>query len=138
MGRERGRGLRLLAARLPVSRLQHGLTITAAGTLLLSSEEDGPTTVAREYQVRHGARELDEVFTFDAEVHAVTNGDAVRTPNGNTLHVVGSAGVIKEAAPNGDVWCWTRHVGQRAAAGPGRAAVGPVRARGPVRAGALR
>lgn len=83
--------------------LQHGVSYTADRTLLLSSEEDGPTTEVREFAIDHDARTLTEVWHFDAEAHAVTNGDAWRLPGGNTLHVVGSAGVIKEAAPDGTV-----------------------------------
>jgi hypothetical protein len=83
--------------------LQHGVSYTDQGTLLLSSEEDGPTTMVREYAVDHAAQTLTAVWSFDAEAHAVTNGDAWRLANGNTLHVVGSAGVIKEAAEDGSV-----------------------------------
>jgi hypothetical protein len=83
--------------------LQHGVSYTSAGTLLLSTEASGPTTLVREYEVDHGAGELREVWSFDAEVYAVTNGDAWRLSNGNTLHVVGNAGVIKEAAADGSV-----------------------------------
>ncbi|MEQ1571986.1 MAG: arylsulfotransferase family protein [Myxococcota bacterium] len=86
--------------------LQHGVSWTDAGTLLLSSEESGPTTVAREYEVDVANETLREVWTFDAGVHAVTNGDTWRLANGNTLHVVGSAGVIHEVAPDGTV-VWT-------------------------------
>jgi hypothetical protein len=83
--------------------LQHGVSWTGAGTLLLSTEADGPTTMVREYEVDTVAGELREVWSFDAGVYARTNGDAWRLPNGNTLHVVGSAGVIKEVAPDGAV-----------------------------------
>jgi hypothetical protein len=79
------------------------VSYTSTGSFLLSSEEDGPTTFVREYEVDHAAGELIDVWSFDAEVHAVTNGDAWRLPGGNTLHVVGSAGVVKEAAPDGSV-----------------------------------
>ncbi|MEZ4241562.1 MAG: hypothetical protein R3F59_36530 [Myxococcota bacterium] len=90
--------------------LQHGVSYTDQGTLLLSSEESGPTTMAREFAIDHGARTLTEVWHFDAGVHAVTNGDAWRLANGNTLHVVGSAGVIDEAAPDGTaVWTVDYH-----------------------------
>lgn len=83
--------------------LQHGVSYTDQGTLLLSSEEDGPTTMVREFAIDHAAHTLSLVWSFDSEVHAVTNGDAWRLANGNTLHVVGSAGVIDEATPDGTV-----------------------------------
>lgn len=76
--------------------LQHGVSFTDAGTLLLSTEAPGPSTYVREYEVDEGSGELIEVWHFDSGVYAPTNGDAWRLDNGNTLHVVGSAGVIFE------------------------------------------
>jgi hypothetical protein len=38
-------------------------------------------------------------------VHADTNGDTHRLPNGNTLHGIGSSGQVKEVTDAGDtVW----------------------------------
>jgi hypothetical protein len=83
--------------------LQHGLSYTDAGTLLLSTEADGPTTMVREYEVDESAGVLHQVWSFDAERFAPTNGDAVRLANGNTLHVVGSGGLIDEVTTDGTV-----------------------------------
>ncbi|MEQ1565449.1 MAG: hypothetical protein ABMA64_07420 [Myxococcota bacterium] len=83
--------------------LQHGVSYTAAGTLLLSTEVPGPTTHAREYEVDLATGALVEVWSFDAGVYALYNGDATRLPNGNTLHVVGNAGVIFEVTDDQQV-----------------------------------
>ncbi|MCB9690097.1 MAG: hypothetical protein H6735_33960 [Alphaproteobacteria bacterium] len=100
---------------------QHGLSYTPTGTLLLSSEWDGGanehghcaglftqtcTTWLMEYEVDPATKELRAVWTDDSEVLADTNGQAWRLANGNTLHLVGSAGVIREVdtATGDDVW----------------------------------
>ncbi|MBX2803108.1 MAG: arylsulfotransferase family protein [Myxococcales bacterium] len=78
---------------------QHGVSYTDDGTLLVSSRalvNDTFTTMLREYQVRPVRRILEEVWSFDAEEYAITNGDAWRLDNGNTLHTLGSAGVLLE------------------------------------------
>lgn len=85
---------------------QHGVSWTADGTLLVSTRDlvDGsPRTFAREYEVDHDARTLTRVWEFDAGVHARTGGHARKLPNGNVLHMTGSAGTIKEVAPSGTV-----------------------------------
>jgi len=83
---------------------QHGISLTAAGTLLVSTTNDG-TTGVKEYEIDHDARALHEVWAFDSGVQANTNGDAWRLPNGNTLHLLGSAGWLVEITPDGQaVW----------------------------------
>ncbi len=84
---------------------QHGISYTEAGTLLVSTESfQGPsTTLVREYQVDHADQTLDQVWSFDAGVHADTNGDAWRLDNGNTLHLLGSASHVKECDADGNV-----------------------------------
>jgi hypothetical protein len=84
---------------------QHGVSITEDGNLLLSTKSDahmtsGLTTVVREYEIDDASNTLTNVWTCDPGVRALTNGDAWRLPNGNTLHVVGSAGVIVEYQPD--------------------------------------
>ncbi len=89
---------------------QHGITYTDAGTLLVSSEyhPDGqhdPETWLLEYDVDAAARTLHYVWGNSSGAYAGTNGDAWRLANGNTLHMVGTAGVIREVDPAGtDVW----------------------------------
>ncbi|MBN1334537.1 MAG: hypothetical protein JXB39_01095, partial [Deltaproteobacteria bacterium] len=87
---------------------QHGISYTASGTLLLSTEARfGSTTITavREYEVDHESGLLRNVWTFNSGVYASTNGDAWRLSNGNTLHVLGAAGQIMEADPEGRlVW----------------------------------
>lgn len=83
---------------------QHGLSYTEAGTLLLSSEHQRRTWLL-EYEVDHAAETLRLVWSNDSGVKADTNGQAWRLDNGNTLHIVGSAGVIREVGA-GDVDVW--------------------------------
>jgi hypothetical protein len=85
---------------------QHGLSYTDTGTLLLSSEFGDPQeTWLLEYEVDHREQELTLVWSDSAGVRATTNGQAWRLANGNTLHIVGSAGVLREVDTSGeDVW----------------------------------
>ncbi|MEZ4238070.1 MAG: hypothetical protein R3F59_18375 [Myxococcota bacterium] len=89
---------------------QHGISYTDAGTLLVSSEyrppSGGPThTWLLEYEVDHTNHQLRLVWSNDSGARADTNGQAWRLANGNTLHVVGSAGVVREVGPDDrDVW----------------------------------
>ncbi len=81
---------------------QHGISYTDTGTLLVSSEArvtGRSRTVVWEYTVDHKAGTLNEEWMFDSGEYAQTNGDAWRLSNGNTLHLVGSAGHIKEISP---------------------------------------
>jgi hypothetical protein len=89
---------------------QHGVSYTSTGTLLLSSEWDGgdggaTETWLMEYEVDRVAGSLTLVWSDNSDVRAETNGQAWRLDNGNTLHLVGSASVIREVEPGGDdVW----------------------------------
>jgi hypothetical protein len=85
---------------------QHGVSYTETGTLLVSTEavnNSGYTTMVREYTVDHDSETLTEVWNFDPDVYAGTNGDAWRLENGNTLHVIGSAGHVVEVNPDSEV-----------------------------------
>lgn len=85
---------------------QHGVTWTDAGTLLLSTHEFGGaerTNEAREYTVDFDEGVLTEIWSYDSLAFANTNGDTWRLPNGNTLHTLGSASLIKEVDTTGDV-----------------------------------
>lgn len=81
---------------------QHGISYTAAGTLLLSTTNEG-TTGVREYEVDHEASALRQVWSYDSGIEADTNGDAWRLENGNTLHLLGSAGKLAELDPDGQI-----------------------------------
>ncbi|MCK6502573.1 arylsulfotransferase family protein [Myxococcota bacterium] len=87
---------------------QHGISYTEAGTLLVSTEASAMgrnTTMVREYEVDHETGTLHHVWNYDPGVFASTNGDAWRLENGNTLHVVGSAGHVFEVDAAGvPVW----------------------------------
>lgn len=89
---------------------QHGISYTSTGSLLLSSEWDGgdggpDSTYVMEYDVDALNRQLHLLWSDNSNVYATTNGQAWRLDNGNTLHIVGSAGVLREVEPGGDdVW----------------------------------
>lgn len=87
---------------------QHGISYTDAGTLLVSSEWGGPAvtqTWLLEYTVDTESHALDLVWSDNSDVRAMTNGQAWRLANGNTLHIVGSAAVVREVTTEGvDVW----------------------------------
>lgn len=89
---------------------QHGISYTDAGTLLVSSEHvaedgEGRETWLLEYDVDADGRALRLAWGNSSGTFAPTNGDAWRLDNGDTLHVVGAAGVIREVDPDGnDVW----------------------------------
>jgi hypothetical protein len=85
---------------------QHGISYTDTDTLLVSSEYGDPTgTWLLEYEVDHANRALHLVWSDGAQAWAETNGQAWRLENGNTLHIVGSASVIREVDAAGeDVW----------------------------------
>ncbi|RME27140.1 MAG: hypothetical protein D6798_05240 [Deltaproteobacteria bacterium] len=87
---------------------QHGISYTADRTLLVSTRaygKTGNTTMVREYEVDADHATLREVWSYDPHIHATTNGDAWRLDNGNTLHLLGSAGQVVEVDPDGEfVW----------------------------------
>ena len=87
---------------------QHGISYTDAGTLLVSTLSyltGQTTTMLREYTVDQETQTLTSIWEYDPEVHAGTNGDAWRLSNGNTLHVIGSAGHVVEVTEDGtEVW----------------------------------
>ncbi|MBX2799774.1 MAG: arylsulfotransferase family protein [Myxococcales bacterium] len=87
---------------------QHGVSYTPAGTLLVSTHDSlygADTNLAREYTVDYDKGVLTEIWSYDAEELADTNGDTWRLPNGNTLHTLGSASQVKEVDAKGDtVW----------------------------------
>ena len=58
-----------------------------------------------EYDVDRSAETLSLVWANDSGRRADTNGQAWRLDNGNSLHIVGSAGVLREVdAAGDDVW----------------------------------
>ena len=87
-------------------RWQHGVSYTDTGTLLVSSEHGSPIeTWLLEYEVDREAQLLTLVWSNSSGTRAETNGQAWRLDNGNTLHIVGSAGVAREVDADGqDVW----------------------------------
>lgn len=88
---------------------QHGISYTDSGSLLVSSEYRGSNgqeeTWLLEYEVDQEERTLTYIWGSSSDTLADTNGDAWRLDNGNTLHVVGAAGVVREVDADGeDVW----------------------------------
>ena len=86
---------------------QHGGNITAAGTLLTSTEGEGGAheTVVREYRLDTASKTLVQVWSFgEGEgIYGDVMGEAHRLANGNTLHNLGSATRIREVTPDGVV-----------------------------------
>ena len=94
---------------------QHGASLTASGTLLVSSrlDEHAEETVVREYALDEDASTLRQVWTFgEGEgLYGDELGEAWRLPGGNTLHNLGTAMRVREITPDGRVvWDlgWTR------------------------------
>lgn len=88
---------------------QHGVSYTDTGTLLLSSSFEaggaGIETWLLEYGVDHKNNTLHLMWADSAGIRAETNGQAWRLPGGNTLHLLGSASIVREVEPGGDdVW----------------------------------
>ena len=69
----------------------------------ISRDGNGTFVGGGEYTVDHDSETLTEVWNFDPDVYAGTNGDAWRLENGNTLHVIGSAGHVVEVNPDSEV-----------------------------------
>lgn len=86
---------------------QHGVHITDAGTLLLSTHTVSGEleTVAREYTLDNKAQTLTQIWSFGVGegVHASTAGEAHRLPGGNTLHNYGSDGRFREVTSDGEI-----------------------------------
>jgi hypothetical protein len=85
--------------------LQHGVSFTDQGTLLMSSHqgEDDLTGVVREYALDEDARQLRLIWSYGEGlgVEAELGGGALRLPGGNTLHFYGTTPRIKEITPEG-------------------------------------
>lgn len=85
---------------------QHGVSYTDDRTLLVSSTAfPFGHTWLREYAIDEGARTITYLWGSDSGVRAQNNGAAWRLPNGNSLHVVGTAGVVREVTAD-DVEVW--------------------------------
>ncbi len=86
---------------------QHDVHYLPSGNLLVSTRDapSGDETWVREYEIDHDDRRLREVWRFGEGrgIHAQYMGEAHRLDNGNTLHVVGSAGHAVEVTAEGDV-----------------------------------
>ncbi len=87
---------------------QHGAYWLDAENLLLSThrtdvEEAELETVARQYHIDDDAMTLTNTWSFGEGqgLHANTAGEALRLPNGNTLHNYGSFGRLREVTPDG-------------------------------------
>jgi hypothetical protein len=89
---------------------QHGAYWLDSDTILLSTHRtDVPDeeleTVAREYDVDDEGLVLTNTWSFgEGEgLHAHTAGEALRLPNGNTLHNYGSYGRLREVTSDGSI-----------------------------------
>lgn len=86
---------------------QHGISYTDEGTLLVHTSGTGMGSglEAREYEVDHTTETLHELWSFGlgAGGSMALNGDVWRLPGGNTLHTLGSEGVVIEITPDEEV-----------------------------------
>jgi hypothetical protein len=83
---------------------EHGVSWTDADTLLMSSNH-AYTTWAVEYRVDRAAGVVSKVWASDSGARVNDMGQAWRLSNGNTLHIVGDTGVIREVtADDEEVW----------------------------------
>ncbi|MCK6503612.1 hypothetical protein L6R53_09470 [Myxococcota bacterium] len=86
---------------------QHGVSLTADGTLLLSCHiaEDSDEAVVREYRLDEAGAALEQVWTVGAGegIEAAYYGEALRLPGGNTLRNYGSNARVREVDPTGAV-----------------------------------
>ncbi|MEQ1569947.1 MAG: hypothetical protein ABMA64_30215 [Myxococcota bacterium] len=83
---------------------QHGISWTPSGTLLMSADNNDDTKLM-EFEVDKDQQQLTLVFSSPSGLVAGTNGQAWRLTNGNTLHLVGAGGLVREVDPAGaEVW----------------------------------
>jgi hypothetical protein len=87
---------------------QHGGHITSTGTLLTSTDYDGPSgveTVVREYEIDDATKTLHEVANYGVGegLYGGVMGEAFYLPNGNVLHNTGGVARIREYTPSGEV-----------------------------------
>lgn len=86
---------------------QHGGVYTEAGTLLTSTDRSasGEETVAREYAIDDTTRTLTEIWSFGIGegLYGRKMGEAVRLPNGNTVHNYGAMARLREVTSDGEV-----------------------------------
>ena len=87
---------------------QHGSIYDQDGHLLVSTHSNGVAeTVVRAYEVDHEAQLLRQVYSFGEGLglHGEYGGSVVRSEDGYLLQELGSAAVIREASPAGElVW----------------------------------
>ena len=95
-------------------RFQHGVHMTDEGTLLMTSKAPPKGTAAREYSIDRDEEMLTLIWEYSTqELQATTLGEAHRLSNGNTLVNFGSAAVLREVTPDGEiVWEATAAEGQ--------------------------
>jgi hypothetical protein len=87
-------------------QLQHYPNWTAAGTLLLHTQDAGEKDVqwAREFSWDDATNGLTEAWSYEADDrYAECSGEAVRLANGNTLINYGCGGAVREVTADGAV-----------------------------------
>ncbi len=89
----------------PPADFQHDAQLTPQGTLIMTSRIEHDHTLGIEYSIDESTKTLEEVWSYgdDANLLAITQGQITILPNGNTLVNFGTAGVIREVTPEGDV-----------------------------------
>jgi len=88
-------------------RWQHGVSWTDAGTILVTTEGSNfpVTTFVREYELNATTGDLTDIWNYDSTNYAQYNGQTWRLDSGNTLHIIGTSGHIREVDASGNtVW----------------------------------
>ncbi len=94
--------------------LQHFPNFTADGTLIASTHSvDETEQWAREYRIDDRDGTLTEIWSARSDEWAEYAGQAQKLPSGNVLWEIGTTGLLRELAPDGDiVWeaSWPGHL----------------------------
>lgn len=94
--------------------LQHFPNFTPDGTLIASTHSlDETEQWAREYRIDDDDGTLTEIWSARSPDYAEYAGQAQKLPSGNVLWQLGTAGIVRELARNGDVvWeaAWPGHL----------------------------
>ncbi|MEM6928297.1 MAG: hypothetical protein AAF602_15290, partial [Myxococcota bacterium] len=83
---------------------QHGPKVLDDGNLLISTDDaDRRSTRVAEYTIDRERNVLTEVWSYDSGVKVWNKGDVLRTPEGTTMHALGTSSAIYEVSPEGEV-----------------------------------
>ncbi len=89
----------------PAFDFQHDPQWTDQGTLLMNSLHEHVRNIAIEYRVDDTNHLLEEIWSYgkSEDIYAFAMGQVSRLSNGNTLVGFGTAGILREITPKGQV-----------------------------------